>query len=492
MSKKIFGLLALLSILLAFPCHAQMVQQIVGTTHPVGGLSLNPGATYIQGNYWLCTPGTSSCTSPATSATTFLVPTTANTIWVIISSNSSTNATISSVTGGGASCTPQSATNHVFNSGHDNMDVATCTGGSAGTTSITVNMSTSVGAGGYWGIAFYEILPPSGYTASFDTGGTASSSSCTTCTAVGLTTAATDTIIEAWDIFGAPAPNNFNPWNGNFFTENLGSGLILNQPSGTISAPTFSLTTSSWITFSAVAIKYSAGSYTTPTPVFSLANYTVSDPSAAGTFKSCSPTCTLTVPSTASGDLLFLVSGSDISAGGTNSHLSAVSAGGSWVFLTGASTCSLSNSQVALSCGYVLSSSSGVTSVTITMSSNSTKMAFGWYEVHRTSGSFLLDTENSTATSSLPDNFPSGQALTLGGTNEVIFQIEGSVGGISTVTLYPQAYTFNLGNLFIDGGAAGYFVGGAVLLNTANGSAPTYTYPSGTGAGFLAAGVAFK
>src|SRR5690348_1653462 len=135
--------------------------------------------SYVQDSVvTYCNGGASSCNVSAGT----LAPTHAGTIW-IIRIHTPNNVSISSVSGGGAtwSLCPSSSC-HLFNSTNgDNQDLAYGIGGSAGTTNMTVNLTGNAGA--FFGMNFIEIQPPAGSTPSFDTAGTVTTTSCTTCTA---------------------------------------------------------------------------------------------------------------------------------------------------------------------------------------------------------------------------------------------------------------------------------------------------------------------
>jgi hypothetical protein len=86
-------------------------------------------------------------------------------------------------------------------------------------------------------------------------------------------------------------------------------------------------------------------------------------------------------------------------------------------------TCQISYVQAgnnAFSCGYVLSSVAGATNISVTLNGNSST-GFGIWEIATTSGTFALDTQGSHVNAA--SFAPSGQALTLSGANDVIFQM---------------------------------------------------------------------
>ena len=402
--------------------------------------------TYVQDSLiTYCQPNTSSCNFVGGN----MIPTTAGTIWVVLITTP-TNVKISSVTGGGGTWTlcPASSCHLFSTTPAGNMDLAYNLSGNAGTASITVNLSGSAGA--FFGGNFYEILPPAGSTASFDTAGTASQASCSgQCTGVGLSLGSqtqTDAVLQ---ILNSNGPIGWNAWSSPYTTLTNGDGLYLNANSGT--APTVTVRTpANGATFTAIAFKSTLGSFTPPTLPMSLVNYT----STVGSSLGCNPSCSLTVPSTAAGHLLYLQS-----ATLNGSHITSVSGGGTWVAPSGCQSTIPSTSDV-ISCAYVLSSAAGATSVNITMSGGSA-VGFAFWEVASTNGPFIFDVVGSaTNTASVS---PGGVALTLNGTNDAIFQAAFVPGGTSGVTWYPLPNAFP----FFDNNAAG-----AALLNASSGVRP--------------------
>ena len=293
---------------------------------------LAPGWTLLQDTGFDCNRGTATCTSPTqTSGGNFLLPTTAGSVW-IVGIQTGNNVTIES-TNGWSQC-PSSAC-HIFDSTNsNNNDLAYQTDGAAGTTSIT--FTTSANATGHFFGYFIELLPPSGYTASYDTGGAVASTSCTNCAGVGLTLSATDAIFQL-NYTGLPstAVPSWNAYSSPYITDVDGQGVCLNCTSG--AAPTIAMGTSTFVDSSAIAFKSTAGSFSTPANVFSLINRTSSGTSAA---MSCSPTCTITIPATTAGTLGFLAIG-DNSA--SHRSISSVSCTGCNTF-TVPTDCSVTNS----------------------------------------------------------------------------------------------------------------------------------------------------
>jgi hypothetical protein len=423
------------------------------------------GWTYIQDSITTgggtCLAGSSSCTI----GVSLMFPTTAGSVW-LVRTHTGNNVQIASVTGGGGTWThcPSCA---VFNSTlNQSIDASYNLSGGAGTTAVTVTLAAP--ASGFFQVNFIELLPPSGSTASFDAAAATSSNSCSTCTGAGLSLSGTDAVFQTQAGNGV---SGWNGWSSPYITDGRGNGIGLNVTSG--AAPTVKMNSSIGGLFMAIAFKSSAGSFTPPAQQFSAVNFT-SPASGAN----CTPSCTLTIPSTGSGHLLYLEVG-DIN----NAHIVSISSGGTWVIPSGSNSCAivLSPNQ-ALSCGYVLSSTAGATSLNLTMS-GSGAIAYAVWEIATTSGSFALDTQGSTQNPATGFN-PRGQALTLTGTNDVIFQSIFSPGGTSSVTLYPMGYINGQGQLFFNNQA-----GLAALLNTTNGAAPEWATENVPTTVF---GVAFK
>lgn len=371
--------------------------------------------TFVQDSVvTYCNGGASSCNVGAGT----LAPTHAGTVW-IIRIHTPNNVSISSVSGGGAtwSLCPSSSC-HLFNSTNgDNQDLAYGIGGSAGTTNMTVNLSGNAGA--FFGMNFIEIQPPAGSTPSFDTAGTVTTTSCTTCTAVGLTLTATDAVIQ---VMSGNNAASFNSWSSPYITDIANDGIALNTNSGT--APTVTVP-STGVDFSAIAFKSSLGTFTAPVGPLSLVNF------ASNSGLACNPTCSLSIPSPAigSGHLLYLQAAN---LGGP--YIQSVSGGGTWVVPTGCQV-KVSGTSDALSCAYVLSSTPGASSISITMTGNSTT-GFTFSEVATSSGTFALDAIGATQNSASLN--PNGQALTLNGNNyDVVFQSSFIPGGSSGETFYP-------------------------------------------------------
>ena len=218
----------------------------------------------------------------------------------------------------------------------------------------------------------------------------------------------------------------------------------------------------------------------------------------AGGITARSPTCTLTVPATATiGNLVMLVA-ADVGAS-SQQYLSSVSGTGFGTFTvpSGANTCQIGitgSGKRKISCAYATVTTIGETSVSVTMASSTSNVAFAWYEISRTGGSFSLDDQVSSQPAA--GNTFTGPTLTLSGSNDVIFQCALAPGGISGVSLMLQGITDNSGflsSVVFVGSAGDYASACGLLPNTVNGTGPTWAYPGGAGLGPEAAfGIAFK
>lgn len=359
-------------------------------------------------------------------------PTTAGSVWVI-QIQTVNNVTIQSVTGGGGTWV-LCGNCHTFNAAGLNVDAAYNLTGTGGTANgITVNLSGVSGSSGI-NTNFWEALPPAGETASLDDSGSVGRTSCTTCTSVQLNN------ISATDIIfhnpGGAAQSTWNSWSAPYTTDINGGAYSINTVDGT--APTVVFTGSSNPTFVALAFKSTAGVFTPPTPQYSIVQF-------KNILQTCSPTCSLTWPqATAAGHLLFVMA-SNLN----NDHITVASNGGTWVIPSGANTCQIFYVQAgnnAFSCAYVLSSTAGATTISVTLNGTSST-GFGIWEIATTNGSFVLDTQDSHVNAA--SFAPSGQALTLTGTNDVIFQGGFVPGGAAGVTAYPQTYLLSPGSGYI-------------------------------------------
>jgi hypothetical protein len=281
---------------------------------------------------------------------------------------------------------------------NDNQDLAYAVNGASGATYVTVNFSgtPSSSVGPY--VDFLEGLPPtcggSPCTNAFDGyvwNGESNDSCGSGCTGSALTVTATDMIFGLMDssntVGNFVAPYSIDP-PGNMFGINSTTG------------PAYQITTGGWYALSEMSFKLTYGTFTVPSAPFTYANGPTPPSNTwlptAVTTSTCNPSCTLTLPATTpSGDLLMLIAAPQP---GNTGVISSVSSGGTWVVPTGANTCQ-NTSVIGMSCAYTLSSSSGATTLSVTMSANASYQ-FSYTDIHRTSGSFSLSGQNSVSNSS--------------------------------------------------------------------------------------------
>lgn len=419
-------------------------------------VSAGSGWTFVQDSIATdCTVPHSSCTFVPGN----LITTTAGSVWIVSLNDASGGPTISSVSGGGGTwvrCTSCFVSNSTV--GHQ-IDVWYSLNGAAGTTTgITANFSGTISSGPL-ALLFTEILPPPGTTASFDTAATAfTASRCTNCSGAPVNLAATDGVVQITAGFTAVGWNSCSsPYVMDYASNCVGLNI-----SGSVGAPTVTSLADGDFMVSAIAFKSSAGTFAPPATPISVVSFT--DPNSGGI--SCSPSCTVTIPTTKAGDLLY------VQAANLGSHIQSVSggasSGNSWVV---PSACAISE-QVAgndnLSCAYLLSVAANTTQITVTMSGSvATILAVAEVSSGGT-GNFVLDAIGSiTNPASLT---PGGVALTLNGSNDVIFQGFFEPGGSSAMSLYPMPYVAHCGNEFYCAQASM-----GILVNTRNGAKPFNT-----------------
>ncbi|HKW64966.1 MAG TPA: hypothetical protein VJN89_20590 [Candidatus Acidoferrum sp.] len=258
----------------------------------------------------------------------------------------------------------------------------------------------------------------------------------------------------------------------------------MNARAGSEAAPTVNvLPGATGAVFSAIAFKSSAGSFTPPAQgPMSLVNFVDPDPASGLNGLNCAPSCSLTVPATESGHLLYLES-----ANTSGVFLGSVSGGGTWVVPASCQVKGGQSSGNALSCAYVLSSSSTpATAINITMAGNASTM-FAFYEVATSSGTFAFDTAN-TATNAA-NTSPSGASLNLSqGVTDVVFQSILVFGGTSSLSYFPnvRGCRSGCGPQFWNGQAAS-----DALLNV-SGSAPVPKFANQQNNATIVSGIAFK
>lgn len=472
---KALKFLTILALLWVRPASAQL--KGVVTSHPLSVSTVFPGWTFLQDSLALgCNVGAAFCTFP-------VITTTTGSAWMVdvVTSN---NVTIKYACQGSSNCSasdngftlcPASAC-HNFTSagGNQNQDALYSVSGSAGISQMTVTLSGA--SSGQFIVLFYELLPPSGFTAAFDSGGAITSTSCSTCTGVGLTLTGVDAVVQFTNN-GAPG-SGFNPYSSPYISDGFAQGLALNITSGT--APTFTMTGSSYVQFTALAFKTTASFTSSPKNTFyNIANLTFLAGSGGGTI-SCTPVCPgITIPSTTSGNLIYIFAASP-----TGVYLSSFTCSpnactaGSSNEVVPAGCQATQTSADAISCGYVLSIPGSDTTITPTMASSSVT-GFQIFETSRVSGSFALDACNS-GTNASGTSTPSGVALAITGSNDVSFQGFWGTGGSGVPSLYPY-FRYLVGS---DASAV-------YLLNTVNGTAPIWPFQQPTNATTVN-GCAFK
>lgn len=170
-------------------------------------------------------------------------------------------------------------------------------------------------------------------------------------------------------------------------------------------------------------------------------------------------TDSFTLPATTgSGHILYVGDG----AGGSGGHLSSITGGGTWVIPAG---CAVDESIAGFgtSCGYVLSSSSGATTITLNWSGSSMQHIW-WYYEYSCSATAGFDTSGSFDQTS-STNPVTGIALTLGGIKDLIFQM------VKTSFDVPSGISAPYGQFNSDSNQLGW----ATSENTTSGAAPTWT-----------------
>jgi len=431
--------------------------------------------TYVQESViTYCANNTSSCGNFAGT----MIPTQANTVWIF--GISTTNDVTATVSGGGATWT-ECSTCTTYLSGFRRNRIFYALGGTAGSTNFSISLSGNSGSS--FAVTFVEVQPPAGTTASFDVGGVTSSSTCSgTCTGVALTLSATDVVVQ---FLNRNAPADWKGWSSPYLTLPNGDGVHVNAPAGSEAAPTVNvLPGATGAVFSAIAFKSTAGSFTPPAPgPMSLVSFVDPDPASGLNGLNCAPSCSLAVPATGSGHLLYLEA-----ANTSGVFLGSVSGGGTWVVPASCQIKGGQNAGNALSCAYALSSSSTpATAINITMAGNANSM-LAFYEVASTTGAFAFDTSN-TATNAASTS-PSGASLSLAqGATDVVFQSILVFGGTSSLSYFPnvRGCRSGCGPQFWNGQAAS-----DAILNVTSTTLNTPKYSNQQNNATIVSGIAFK
>ena len=472
---------------------------LCGLAFAQGGVVGQPTATTAGMKFYFdqavataCGAGTSTCTNPVcNTSSSQCLPSSAAGSAIIVNAalNASAHITSAYLCNVSSGCTSGNATatfTLVAASGCAGFSAGKTLGGDCayilnapagpaeGLQYITVNLSAN--QANAWQILLFSAFPPAGSvfsaleTAGALTGG--SYDSCSTCTLWAPSLTATDLVVEFNDTVGTlPIGPVYNsPW----IEDGQDTAVCLDCTTST--APSFTFASGTGTVVNYIALKTSLGSYTPPTNTITIANHAIQGLNGP---ISCSPACAaFTVPSTTMGDLLRIATYVLI---GSTGYISSVSGCGTWVV---PATLQYGTGSGYLSMAYTLSATNACTSITITMTGSATSaVSTSYYQIHKTSGSWLLDTNGATANAAT-NNYPPGQALTLTNTsaNHVCFQSIVDQGGISGVTYYP--YTFNAGSPSAyngeTGGAGDEYAADNVLLNTISTPTPIYSYP-GTG-----------
>jgi hypothetical protein len=478
--NRLIGLI----LLLATPCLAQRQTFYAQNIAPVSS-STFPGWQFRQDVYDGSNGTTNGSCGAGTKCTIVLngiTTSSSKSAWVVAIATTN-NVTISRVCTNDTTCASGNdnwtlcATSgcHQNNAslGLPNEDMAYNVNGTVSSSSFTVILSGSSGSTILMWI--FEVIPPSGFTPSFDGAAVATHASCSTCTMAAPSVSGTDAV------FHFPNPTltqaTVNPASSPYFQDFNGTVFGMNITSST--APTFTQTSGAFMD-SAIAFKTtSAFTSDSGNSLFSI--FSATSQTFAGISCNASPGCTVTIPSTGTGDLIYI---QGVNINGDN--ISSVTGAGSWTVPSGANTCQVAltaDASDVLSCAYNLSSSSGTTTLTI-KTSGTASFSFNIFEVSRSSGSFTLDVQS--ATQNATSLSPPGSAVTLTGANDVIFQSLLCPGGCNEISYYPYSSTNT------NGGNGPNFSGNSASvarLNTNDGTAPIWGYTGGT---TVATAVAFK
>jgi hypothetical protein len=415
---------------------AQILQGIM----PVSNGAANDGWIIVQDAGFACETTTASCLNE------YMVPTISGTV-LAFCFNSGTNETILSVTGG-SGWTVQPLSHLVDNTNGSYGECITSAAGTSGLSNLTLNLNGAISGGFYTDL--FELLPPPGSTASFDTANTVSLTSCTSCQAASVSISTTDIIVDFIVNF-----TNFTTtpsfWTSPYISTIVNNGIGKNLTNGTGATATQSPTGPfNEIT---LAFKSTAGLFTPPAEIQSLHGLTIVSDAI-----DCTPICsaiTLT-PAPTPGDLLFIQAADENSG----QHITSISDGhsGGYTVPSGANTCqntgpTTNNDE---SCGYSLSVPSSVTQLTITMNSTGF-VGFLIWDVHKSSGVWSFDSQNSLTTSST-SQYISCPSLSITGKNDAIFQAAIQTGSfaVSSPSFYPFAWqNSSWGNPVLVGAASG-------------------------------------
>jgi hypothetical protein len=212
----------------------------------------------------------------------------------------------------------------------------------------------------------------------------------------------------------------------------------------------------------------------------SSSSHTFTSKAFQATTTSCSPTCTITPTVQAIGDAGLIQVWQTSGSADYISTSTVPSGGGTWYVPSGAGTCQNSNINIgASSCAWTPSLTSTSPSIVITMTASTTYRVIFWDVPYSGTGSAALDTQNSTVLSAGTN--PTGQALTLTGSSEAVFQMVGVPTGPASAITSPYQTTF---------GEWSNQCSFASAMNISSGAAPTWTDSNSEAA--IVVAIAFK
>lgn len=400
------------------------------------------------------------CPSTSSTACTFsFLPTKAGS-GIAVYLGTTNNVTVSSISWSCGGTWNNNAVHNFDSTNTSNAIIATNVGNTGGCTSMTVNIS---GAPGTIGVSpgLEELAAPPGASVSVDQVSSSTNASCSNnCNMAPFDSGhsnaltATDAVFEFAQIphsmanvsLGTNSGGTYNGCGSPFLQEQGGLCVALNVPSGSMTIGSAEMCvnptcpSATYADFLAVAFKSSYGSFTvSPTQIWSIVNMQLL-PVANGQ-TSCTPSCTLAVQSTAGSKLFVLWAISTLTAAQQTITACSLGATNCTIPSTGTNFCNnFLSGTGSISCAYILSDPSGQTSLSITTSTNDTYY-FGAYEIGKTGGSVSLDVQGSVVNSTAT-NTVSGPALTLTGSNDIVFQ--GIVNGTASTTCVAGSTYYEL------------------------------------------------
>jgi hypothetical protein len=442
------------------------------------------GAGAPVGGTWTLVQKTGYQTSSSSPASVTVTSTGTGHLLVLMGHTNTGTTTVSSVSGAGTWSIPAGC--HVNGGGSiGGTDCAYNLSSTSGVTSISITLSAS--GTSTW--IFYEYSF-SGSSFSLDTTGTVTDGTAGTSLAgVGLTLAGTkDVIVQGLFTSGGNVTGVSTPYSNFQGTSFTGQADLENTSSGT--APTWTNSNSQTAAGAAIAIQGSGGGGggVTWTLVQHPNNLTCTSTTTATT-----QTCTVSTTSTGSahGLIVFTSIFEQTTGSGHAPTLNGITGDPGLTHCPAAYVAafvSATNSNAAVDCDYVTSSTSSETSFTVTWNTPSLAASpnvfidVEFYEVSKSSGSISLDTTNNTSTASCNTSC-TGVSLSLTGSNDYIAQGTAfdnpTVSGPGSPWTNPvdldqtnvtSAFVGALGQssgtapTFSTSGATGYFVAGACAL----------------------------